>query len=119
MEYDPVWRVIARYKDCVCCRPLSDSVGEGRQRPTEPVSCHLPPLGWHKLNNDGARCCSSGVAGCGGTIRGDTQGLGTMASMKREAMRSLRAMPKAIHYGKTRRQPKKNPKTRILVVLDG
>ncbi|KAK8712734.1 hypothetical protein V6N13_147962 [Hibiscus sabdariffa] len=43
----------------------------------------------------------------------------TMASMKREAMRSLRAMPKAIHYGKTRRQPKKNPKTRILVVLDG
>ncbi|KAK9016911.1 hypothetical protein V6N11_079403 [Hibiscus sabdariffa] len=47
-------------------QPVHSSRGE--------VRWQCPPVGWHKLNTDGAVCGASGMASCGGILRTDVGG---------------------------------------------
>ncbi|KAK9002918.1 hypothetical protein V6N11_060492 [Hibiscus sabdariffa] len=38
------------------------------------VRWQCPPMGWHKLNTDGAMCGASGMATCGGILHTDVGG---------------------------------------------
>ncbi|KAK8995255.1 hypothetical protein V6N11_069696 [Hibiscus sabdariffa] len=49
---------------------VSNSGSSGNSNTSVQLRWITPLTGWFSLSTDGARCCQSGLASCGGVIRG-------------------------------------------------